>query len=101
MIILESLRSKEFTLVTGIANPTPLIDHLNSLELNFEHMAFKDHHNFSSKELKQLSEKEFVLTTEKDYNRLNKLNYEGIEYLEIELKILNEKKLINFLNKKL
>ena len=42
-----------------------------------------------------------IITTEKDYNRLNKLNSEGIEYLEIELKITNEKELINFLNKKL
>ena len=42
-----------------------------------------------------------IITTEKDYNRLNKLNSEGIEYLKIELKILNEEELINFLNKKL
>ena len=42
-----------------------------------------------------------IITTEKDYNRLNKLNSKGIEYLEIELKITNEKELINFLNKKL
>ena len=34
-------------------------------------------------------------------NRLNKLNTEGIDFLKIELKILNENQLIDFLNKKL
>ena len=42
-----------------------------------------------------------IVTTEKDYNRLNKLNSEGIDFLKIELKIVNENQLINFLKKKL
>ena len=42
-----------------------------------------------------------IITTEKDFMRLNKLNSDGIDYLKIELKIINEKELINFLNKKL
>ena len=42
-----------------------------------------------------------IITTEKDYKRLNKLNSEDIEYLEIELKITNEKELINFLKQQL
>ena len=33
--------------------------------------------------------------------RLNKLNSDGIDYLKVELKIKDEKELINFLNKKL
>ena len=42
-----------------------------------------------------------IITTEKDYNRLNKFNAEGIDFVNIELKVLNEKQLINFLKKKL
>ena len=42
-----------------------------------------------------------IITTEKDYKRLSKLNSQDIKYLSIELKILNEKELINFLNKRL
>jgi len=88
-IVLNTLKNKTFTLVTGIANPTPLINHLNSLGLDFEHIAYKDHHNFSKKELKQLSEKQFILTTEKDYMRL-KGSLTNVCYLPIVTKFLND-----------
>jgi len=88
-IALESLKNKAFTLVTGIANPKPLIKHLNSLNLDFEYIAYKDHHNFSKKELKQLSEKQFILTTEKDYMRL-KGSLTNVYYLPIVTEFLND-----------
>lgn len=59
-----------FTLVTGIANPKPLIGHLKSKGFNFEHLEFKDHHNFSQSEIEHLKTKEVILTTEKDHMRL-------------------------------
>jgi len=87
-IALESLKNKVFTLVTGIANPTPLINHLNSLSLNFEHISFKDHHNFSKKELNHLSQKEIIITTEKDYMRL-KDSLSNVYYLPIITEFLS------------
>ena len=42
-----------------------------------------------------------IITTEKDYNRLNKINNESIAYLKIKLKITNENQLINFLKEML
>lgn len=87
-LTLESLKNNAFTLVTGIANPSPLIKHLTSLNLDFEHIAFKDHHNFSKKELSQLSEKQLILTTEKDYMRL-KSSLTNVCYLPIVTKFLN------------
>ena len=42
-----------------------------------------------------------IITTEKDYNRLSKIDSKGIEYLKIELKISNEEELINFLKDKI
>ena len=67
---------------------------------------FPDHYNYSNSDISKIKEtaknlKTKIITTEKDYNRLNKLNAEGIDFLKIELKILNENQLINFLNKKL
>jgi len=88
-IVLDSLKNITFTLVTGIANPTPLINHLNKLNLDFEHIAYKDHHNFSKKELKQLSEKQFILTTEKDYMRL-KGSLKNVCYLPIITEFLSD-----------
>ncbi|WP_446050753.1 tetraacyldisaccharide 4'-kinase [Zobellia laminariae] len=69
-ILLEELRTKEVTLVTGIANPQPLLDYLKSKGLRFEHLKFKDHHDFSDSELSVLREKQCILTTEKDFVRL-------------------------------
>ncbi|MGP1992657.1 tetraacyldisaccharide 4'-kinase [Zobellia laminariae] len=69
-ILLEELRTKEVTLVTGIANPQPLLDYLKSKGLRFDHLKFKDHHDFSDSELSVLREKQCILTTEKDFVRL-------------------------------
>lgn len=65
-----ALLKEHFSLVTGIANPKPLLDHLNRLGLNYEHLKFPDHHDFTSKELNELAQKQMILTTEKDYVRL-------------------------------
>ena len=82
-------RLEKFTLVTGIANPKPLIDFLNKKELKFEHLNFKDHHEFNAMEIAVLSEKQIILTTEKDYMRLKDIK--GLEnnlfYLPITVKI--------------
>jgi len=64
------LADKKFTLVTGIANPKPLLDYYTSLGLKYEHIDFPDHHNFTKGELKVLDTHEIVVTTEKDYMRL-------------------------------
>ncbi len=67
---IDQFIGKSVTLVTGIANPQPLVDYYNSLGLNFDHISFPDHHNFSVEELEELKKKEHIITTEKDYMRL-------------------------------
>ncbi len=64
------LKDINFTLVTGIANPKPLIEYYSSLGLRFNHINYPDHHNFSTKEIEELKKHEFIVTTEKDYMRL-------------------------------
>lgn len=80
-VLLSSLSNK-FTLVTGIANPKPLLGHLNDLNLDYKHIAFKDHHHFSDKEIAMLSTKKQIITTEKDYMRL-KDRLKNVMYLPI------------------
>lgn len=41
----------EFTLVTGIANSKPLVDFLSEKKLEFSHLNFKDHHEFSQQDI--------------------------------------------------
>ncbi len=97
-IELSAFLHRSFTLVTGIANPTPLINFLKEKEAQFNHKKFKDHHNFTVEELDQLASMDCILTTEKDFMRLkseaklkDKLFYLPIEisFIDQEAKFLN------------
>src|SRR5690606_9988765 len=59
-----------FTLVTGIANPYPLVGFLKENGLSFNHLSFNDHHHFSNDDIGLLETKELIITTEKDFVRL-------------------------------
>lgn len=86
---LDILMDKQFTLVTGIANPNPLVEFLKLKSFSFEHLNFDDHHDFSTKDIQDLKKKEWILTTEKDFMRLLP-HFEGsrnIFFLPIEMAI--------------
>lgn len=81
---IADLSDKKITLVTGIANPKPLLHFLELNGISFEHLWFKDHHNFSLQELEMIRSKPNVLTTEKDYMRLKNevtCNYIAIKHV--------------------
>ncbi len=85
------LQDKSFTLVTGIANPAHLVDYLEKKQFDFIHEEFPDHHNFSALDVRKLKKNEIILTTEKDYMRLQpKLGKFAIYYLPIKTLILRE-----------
>ena len=90
---LKDFIATPFTLVTGIANPTPLVDFLEKQGTSFEHLAYSDHHHFSNRELEFLRQKERILTTEKDYVRLEGA-LSTLYYLPIETQFLNDQRLI-------
>ncbi|MCP9201412.1 tetraacyldisaccharide 4'-kinase [Gramella sp. GC03-9] len=80
-------------LVTGIANPRPLLDYLIAENKVLEHFEFPDHHNFTEKEIRELETAPFILTTEKDYMRLkHSLPGEKLGYLPIRTKFLGSAK---------
>lgn len=88
---IEYLEEKEFVLVTGIANPTPFVDYLKSLDLSFKHFKYRDHHNFSAQELLKLDQENIILTTEKDFMRLkNHIMKAELYYLPISVSFLNK-----------
>ena len=62
---LGELLSQNPVLVTGIADPKPLLDYLKSLGWKGEHICFKDHHSYSASDFLPLGGR-CVLTTEKD-----------------------------------
>ena len=84
---LSDLKGTRSTLVTGIANPAPLMSYLTEMGLDFEHLNYKDHHEFSKSELELIHSKSLVVTTEKDFSRLQNEAQDQIYYLPIQLKI--------------
>jgi len=75
---LESLRDKTVFLLTGIANPAPLLRELKSYTPHIDHHDYPDHHSFSRQNLSRLADaflrhpakEKIILTTEKDAQRL-------------------------------
>ncbi|PWH81730.1 tetraacyldisaccharide 4'-kinase [Algibacter marinivivus] len=78
-----------FTLVTGIANASPLVDFLKSKNLNFQHLNFKDHHDFTKEDISTLEKKELIVTTEKDFMRLKQYDVlrDKLFYVPISISI--------------
>lgn len=95
----ETLLEYKVLLVTGIADPTSLIKHLKSYDIIFKHLKFADHHDFTNDDVMRIdsdfanlgSGKKVVLTTEKDYVRLNTttIHKSNLMYLPISVDFLN------------
>lgn len=78
-VSLSSLSSKDSVLVlTGIANPRPLVKHLKGYPCRKKICYYPDHHDFSRKDIEEIEKKfnamkgehRIILTTEKDAVRL-------------------------------
>lgn len=67
-----------FTVLSGIYNPYPLVDHLRNFTKDIKLFQFSDHHNFTKSELKRVRKHfldyfcnhKYIVTTEKDLMRL-------------------------------
>jgi len=100
-------RNQNYLAFSGIGNPDSFLRTLNKNKFSIvKTLSFPDHYYYTNKDILKIKEtaknlNAKIITTEKDYNRLDNINLEGIDYLKIELKILNEKKLVDFINKKL
>ena len=87
-IELKSFVQNPFVLVTGIADAKPLTSHLDQYGAKYKHLEFGDHHSFSSSDCQKILSSELpVLTTEKDYVRLNPYLKE-VHYLPISVRFL-------------
>lgn len=69
----------EIIVFTGIANATPLLQHLEKQYSKISYFSFPDHHPFSGSDLQNIKDKyvqdpgkmKIILTTEKDWMRLS------------------------------
>ena len=97
----------KFIIFSGIGNPSSFKKIL--INNNFkviEEMIFADHYNYKKKEIENIlslaKEKNLkVITTEKDFVKINKFNFDNIKFIRLDLKIKNEKQLVDFLKSKI
>jgi tetraacyldisaccharide 4'-kinase len=72
------IKGYKVILFTGIAKTTPLRNYLSSQDIDFTHLSFPDHHNFSASDVKKILKRwesfsqmnKLILTTEKDWRRM-------------------------------
>lgn len=91
--VLNFLKNKKFILVTGIANPQPLVQFLTEKQFEFEHLKYPDHHNFTHSEIEHIEQHLIILTTEKDFMRLkSSISTAQLFYIPIKMAFLEGKK---------
>ncbi|HCN85013.1 MAG TPA: tetraacyldisaccharide 4'-kinase [Sphingobacteriaceae bacterium] len=94
-------KETDIILLTGIANPATLLDHLTQYTSRIVHHNYPDHHPFSTKNIAKLAaawsaskaKHKFIITTEKDAQRLRSaelnelLRILPVYYLPVSAKI--------------
>ena len=101
---LENEQNYNITLVCGIANPTPLVNHLQEQGRKVNLIKFADHHNYTLKDVENIllvhskdkSTKKLILTTEKDATKLRQFlaHFKGehVYYFPIDV-IVNDREI--------
>ena len=100
-------RNKKFLIFSGLGNPEEYERTLKKYKFKIkEKFIFPDHHKFLNSEIKKIKKiaknnKLEIITTEKDYFRLNNKNKKNIKFLKVNLQIKNIKKFSRFLEERL
>ena len=95
--------SKNYIIFSGIGNPDSFKKILlkNKFKI-IEEITFPDHYNYHDKDILEIIDKANsknaeIITTEKDFKRIPQNFKEKISFLEINMKIKDENKLVQFL----
>ncbi len=102
---INEFKNKKVLAFAGIANPNNFFKLLKDNGINLlEEIKFPDHYNYSEKELNDLvnkakEKKSTLLTTEKDYFRINQEYKKNINFLRIKVEIENKNDFIEEIKK--
>ena len=101
---MENLQNKEIIAFAGIGNPSNFFDLLKENNLNLKKTySFSDHHFYSQKDLDKIigDNATKVVTTEKDYDRMNDEQKKNFYCVVVDLEIENKDEFINLVKSKL
>ena len=102
---ISEFKNKKIIAFAGIGNPDNFFNLLKDNKINIvDKIKFPDHYRYSEQTLKSLINKAkknntTLLTTEKDYFRINKNLQKNINFLKIKVEIDNQKELVNEIKK--
>ena len=102
---IDEFKNKKVTAFAGIGNPVNFFNLLKDNNINtVEEIKFPDHYNYSENELKNLISKAkennaILLTTEKDYLRIDENYKKNINCLKIVVEIENRNQFIDEIKK--
>ena len=101
---IENFKNKEIIAFAGIGNPSNFFDLLKENKINVKKMySFPDHHNYSQKDFDEIIGDNHIkiVTTEKDYYRMNDKQKLSCDYIEVDLEIENKNEFINLIKNKI
>jgi len=102
---INEFKNEKVVCFAGIANPDSFFNLLKDNNINIlEKISFPDHYNYSDNELENLVNKAkennaTLLTTEKDFFRIEENHRKNIKHLKIKVEIENKKQFIEEINK--
>jgi tetraacyldisaccharide 4'-kinase len=96
-------------LVTGIANPEPLVNFIHSISKDVVKLTFPDHHNYTEKDIAKISDhfkaiesqSKIIITTEKDAMHFREIKYipnsfiQAMYFIPVKVKFLEDADLFN------
>ena len=96
----EFRKDEKYLIFSGIGNHETFVSMFKKAQLNvLKEIEFPDHYTYKKKDIDNILKeadklKCEIITTEKDYQRLENINSEKIKILKSELKIIDENKFI-------
>ncbi len=105
---LDELDNKsDYIIFSGIGDPMSFRDILEENKIKVvKEIIFPDHYFYKENDITDITKKAKemnakILTTEKDFIKLSSYETKNIDFLKIELKIIEEQQFIKFLNEKI
>ena len=99
----EFNKNDKYLIFSGIGNHKTFVSMLKNYGFNiFYDFEFPDHYYYSKKDIDNILDTARnsnckIITTEKDYLRIDNTNYSEINYLKSELKIIEKDKILSFI----
>jgi len=99
----EFEKEKEYIVFSGIGNHKTFISMIKNYGFKIsKDYEFPDHYNYSNYDIENILREannldNNIITTEKDYLRLNEKYLDDIKFIKTELKIIDENKFLNFI----